>query len=183
MHRVWERLVRLAEKHGTALRQSSERADKHALIAHRCYARAKRFKRANRALRTLRTGLGRVTRDYVAQDQGKRRLEAIFRLSLVPARWVRASARTSAAKRACPRAPSRGSNPCMRPRLDELQGQSASLLRVRRQSVGRHHASPQGPMLATEVSLRSRDTLQYFQCEFRRNPAGHSDLMSATVPI
>jgi len=70
MHRVWERLVRLAEKNGVALRQSSERVDKHALIAHRRYTRAKQLKRANRALRTLRTFLGPVMRDIVRKIKG-----------------------------------------------------------------------------------------------------------------
>jgi transposase, IS5 family len=57
MHRARERLIRLAKKHGVTLRQSYERVGKRALIAHQRYAHAKQFKRANRALRTLRTGI------------------------------------------------------------------------------------------------------------------------------
>jgi IS5 family transposase len=81
MHRARERVIRLAKKHGLILRQSYERVGKRALIAHQRYAHAKQFKRANRALRTLRTYLGRVTRDIPrrmqrirpgAQDQGRR---------------------------------------------------------------------------------------------------------------
>src|ERR1700734_423761 len=63
MHRARERLIRLAKKPGVPLRQSYERVGKHALIAYQRYAHAKQFKRANRALRTIRIYLGRVTRD------------------------------------------------------------------------------------------------------------------------
>ena len=73
MHRARERLVRLAKKHGLMLRQSYERVGKYALIKHQRYAHAKQFKRANRALRTLRTHLGRVTRDIVRRIKGDRR--------------------------------------------------------------------------------------------------------------
>jgi IS5 family transposase len=66
MHRARERLVKLAKKTGVELRQSYERVGKRALIAHQRYARAKQFKRANRALKTLRTYLGRVVRDCSA---------------------------------------------------------------------------------------------------------------------
>jgi IS5 family transposase len=63
MHRARERLVRLAQKHGLPLRQSYARVGKRALIQHQRYAHAKQFKRANKALRRLRTMLGRVIRD------------------------------------------------------------------------------------------------------------------------
>ena len=79
MHRVRERLVRLARKHGIALRQSYERIGKHALIAHQRYAPAKQFKRANR----------RVERDIarkIASDAG---LAEIFRNPLWLAGRVR----------------------------------------------------------------------------------------------
>jgi IS5 family transposase len=78
MHRARERLVRLAKQHGVALRQSYERVGKHALIAHQRYAHAKQFKRANRALRTLRTYLGRTARDVVRKIKGKAELESAF---------------------------------------------------------------------------------------------------------
>jgi IS5 family transposase len=78
MHRARERLVRLAKQHGVALRQSYERVGKHALIAHQRYAHAKQFKRANRALRTLRTYLGRTARDIVRKIKGKAALESAF---------------------------------------------------------------------------------------------------------
>jgi IS5 family transposase len=56
-------LVGLAKRHGVGLRQSYTRVGKTALIRHQRYAHAKQFKRANRALKTLRTQLGRVLRD------------------------------------------------------------------------------------------------------------------------
>ena len=78
MHRARERLVRLAKKHGVDLRQSYERVGKHALIAHQRYAHAKQFKRANRALRDVRTYLGRVFRDIVRKTRDDAGLREIF---------------------------------------------------------------------------------------------------------
>ena len=89
MHRAREKLVRLAKKHGVALRQSFERLGKRALIAHQRYAHAKQFRRANRALKSLRTYLGRVIRDIqrkTEKDEGKR---AAFARLLSLARAVR----------------------------------------------------------------------------------------------
>ena len=78
MHRARERLVRLARKTGVSLRQSYERVGKHALIAHQRYAHAKQFRRANRALRSIRTYLGRVCRDLVRKTGDDAELRAIF---------------------------------------------------------------------------------------------------------
>jgi IS5 family transposase len=78
MHQARERLVRLAKKTGVSLRQSYERVGKRALIAHQRYAHAKQFKRANRALRTIRTYLGRVCRDLVRKTRDDGELRAIF---------------------------------------------------------------------------------------------------------
>jgi transposase, IS5 family len=78
MHRARERLVRLARKTGVSLRQSYERVGKRALIAHQRYAHAKQFKRANRALRTIRTYLGRVIRDVARKIRGEPELERVF---------------------------------------------------------------------------------------------------------
>src|SRR5271156_6268957 len=89
MHRARERLVKLAHKTGVSLRQSYERVGKHALIAHQRYAHAKQFKRANRALRTIRTYLGRVTRDIVRKIQGDAERESVFAHPLMLARRVR----------------------------------------------------------------------------------------------
>jgi IS5 family transposase len=70
LHRARERLVRLAKKTGVTLRQTYVRVGKLALIKHQRYARAKQFKRANKALRTLKTYLGRTVRD-IARQIGK----------------------------------------------------------------------------------------------------------------
>lgn len=63
VNRAREILVRLARRSGIKLRQSYARVGKFALIKHQRYAHAKQFKRANRALRKLKTYLGRVIRD------------------------------------------------------------------------------------------------------------------------
>ena len=88
MRRARERLVRLAET-GVDLRQSYARVGKHALIAHQRYANAKQFKRANRALKTIRTYLGRVTRDIVHKIKDDAELESVFAHPLMLARRVR----------------------------------------------------------------------------------------------
>src|SRR5213592_3964445 len=63
LNRAREKLARLAKLHGVTLRQSYARVGKFALIQHQRYAHAKQFKRARRALKKLRTYLGRVIRD------------------------------------------------------------------------------------------------------------------------
>ena len=71
LNRAREILVRLAKQQGLSLRQSYARVGKFALIKHQRYAHAKQFKRANRALRTLRTYLGRVIRDITRKLEGR----------------------------------------------------------------------------------------------------------------
>src|SRR5215212_8595337 len=71
MHRARERLVRLAQARGVTLRQSYVRVGKIALIRHQRYAHAKQFKRATRALRSIRTMLGRVIRDITRKVVGR----------------------------------------------------------------------------------------------------------------
>lgn len=82
IHRTRERLVRLAMKVGLDLRQSYVRVGKLALIAQQRYAHAIQVKRANRALRTLKTYLGRTIRDIRRQIAGDEELDAIFKWSL-----------------------------------------------------------------------------------------------------
>ena len=89
MHRARERLVRLAQKHGVRLRQSYARVGKIALIQHQRYAHAKQFKRANKALRRLRTMLGRVIRDITRKLAERPDLAEVFALPLSLARRVR----------------------------------------------------------------------------------------------
>ena len=89
MHRARERLVRLAKKTGVSLRQSYERVGKPALIAHQRYAHAKQFRRASRALRTIRTYLGRICRDIARKIRGGPELERLFAPDLWLAERVR----------------------------------------------------------------------------------------------
>jgi IS5 family transposase len=69
-HRGREILVRLAKRHGVPLRQSYARLGKKALRQASRYAHARQMKRARRAIRRLKTYLGRVFRDV------RRKLEA-----------------------------------------------------------------------------------------------------------
>jgi IS5 family transposase len=89
LNRAREKLVKLAKTLGVELRQSYRRVGKFALIQHQRYAHAKQFKRANRALRTLKTYLGRVIRDIARKIDGDPRLEAKFAFLLSLARRVR----------------------------------------------------------------------------------------------
>lgn len=70
LNRAREILVRLAQGCGIKLRQSYARVGKFALIKHQRYAHAKQFKRANRALKKLKTYLGRVIRDISRKRGG-----------------------------------------------------------------------------------------------------------------
>src|SRR3954454_24815367 len=89
MHRARERLVRLAKAHGLVLRQSYARVGKHALIRHQRYAHARQFNRAAKALRRIRTMLGRVIRDVVRKVNGNEALESLFARPLALARRVK----------------------------------------------------------------------------------------------
>ena len=89
MHRARERLVRLAKQHGVSLRQSYTRVGKRLLIQYQRYAHAKQFKRANRALRRLRTMLGRVIRDLARKIAACPELAEAFARPLTLARRVK----------------------------------------------------------------------------------------------
>jgi len=78
LNRARERLVRLAQKLGIDLRQSYARVGKRALIKHQRYAHAHQFKRANKALRKLKTYLGRVMRDIGRKIAGHEDLRLAF---------------------------------------------------------------------------------------------------------
>ena len=88
LHRGRERLVRLARKAGLKLRQTYARVGKLALIRRQRYAHAKQFKRANKALRKLRTYLGRTVRDIKRRIGGDTELEARFKWPLYQASAV-----------------------------------------------------------------------------------------------
>jgi transposase, IS5 family len=89
LNRAREKLVKLAKRLGVELRQSYMRVGKFALVKHQRYAHAKQFKRANRALRTLKTYLGRVIRDISRKIEGDAGLDAKFAWLLSLARRVR----------------------------------------------------------------------------------------------
>jgi transposase, IS5 family len=93
LQRARERLVRLARAHGVGLRQSYARVGKRALIKHQRYAHAHQFKRAGKALRQLRTYLGRVMRDIVRKIGDDDGLQAAFARELSLAARVRAQDR------------------------------------------------------------------------------------------
>jgi transposase, IS5 family len=105
IHRARERLVRLARKTGLALRQSYVRVGKLALIKHQRYAHAKQFKRAGKALRSLKTYLGRTVRDIGRRIAGDAQLDALFKWPLHQAATFSSSVSVSVAARsgACTR--------------------------------------------------------------------------------
>ena len=78
MHRARERLVRLRPSGTVTLRQSYVRVGKIALIRHQRYAHAKQFKRATRALRSLRTMLGRIIHDITRKIVGRPELADVL---------------------------------------------------------------------------------------------------------
>ena len=78
LNRAREKLVSLAKTAGIDLRQSYARVGKAALIRHQRYAHAHQFKRAGKALRKLKTYLGRTIRDIGRGISGEDDLKAIF---------------------------------------------------------------------------------------------------------
>jgi transposase, IS5 family len=89
MNRAREKLVKLANKLGVELRQSYVRVGKLELIKHQRYAHARQFNRAQRALRKLKTYLGRIIRDIARKIDGDPWREAKFARLLTLARRVR----------------------------------------------------------------------------------------------
>ena len=78
MHRALVKLVDLARRNQVPLRQSYRRVAKRAAIMVGRYSHAHQFKRARRALKFLRTRLGRVIRDIRRQIDGDPAREARF---------------------------------------------------------------------------------------------------------
>ena len=139
LNRAREKLVTLASKMGLGLRQSYTRVGKLALIMQQRYAHAKQFKRAGKALRTLRTCLGRTMRDIGRQIAGDEPLQAIFKRPLYLAGRVLEQRREARGRKVYSlHAPE---VECIGP-FDRLRRKSPRALRVRRQSVGRRHAAP-----------------------------------------
>src|SRR5215468_8268907 len=77
-HRALEKLVELARRHHVPLRQSYRRVAKRAALMVGRYTHAHQFKRARRALKFLRTRLGRVIRDIRRRIAGNAALEERF---------------------------------------------------------------------------------------------------------
>jgi transposase, IS5 family len=71
-------LVRQAKRHGIALRQSHTRLAKAAMVRAGRHAHARQFRRMRRALKQLRTYLGRVFRDVGRKIAGNAALEGKF---------------------------------------------------------------------------------------------------------
>jgi len=88
-HRALEKLVDLARRHGVKLRQSYRRVAKRAAIMVGRYSHAHQFKRAQRALKFLRTRLGRVIRDIRRKIEGDEPLQQRFADLLALAHRVR----------------------------------------------------------------------------------------------
>jgi IS5 family transposase len=93
LNRARERLVKLARRTGVELRQSYARVGKLALIKHQRYAHAHQFKRATKALRKLKTYLGRVIRDIARKTADEQALREVFARELSLARRVLAQDR------------------------------------------------------------------------------------------
>ena len=89
VNRAREKLVSLAQRHGVTLRQSYARVGKFELVKHQRYAHARQFNRAKRALRKLKTYLGRVIRDIARKIDGDTWRESKFARLLALARRVR----------------------------------------------------------------------------------------------
>lgn len=75
-------LVRQAKRHGVTLRQSHTRLAKAAMVRAGRHAHARQFRRMRRALKQLRTYLGRVFRDVGRKIAGNAALESKFARSL-----------------------------------------------------------------------------------------------------
>jgi transposase, IS5 family len=78
MHRAIVKLVALARRHDVPLRQSYLRVAKRAAVMVGRYSHAHQFKRARKALKFLRTRLGRLIRDIRRRIDGDRALEDRF---------------------------------------------------------------------------------------------------------
>lgn len=89
MLRAIEKLGALAKAQEVKLRQSYVRVAKRAALMAGRYAHAKQFKRCHRALRFLRTRLGRLIRDIRRKIAGDDVLAAVFAIPLSKAMQIR----------------------------------------------------------------------------------------------
>ena len=129
MHKARQRLVRLAREHGVPLRQSYVRVGKRALIMQGRYRHAKQHKRAGKAMRKLKTYLGRTIRDIRRQTRHDPEVRQAFLRPL----WL--AQRVMTQKR---RDPSPKVYSLHAPEVECLRlGQGAQALRVRVQGLRR----------------------------------------------
>ena len=89
MHKAIVMLGALARKQGVTLRQSYVRLAKRAAVMAGRYAHAKQWKRQRRALKFLRTRLGRLIRDIRRKIEGDEALKQVFAGPLARAAQVR----------------------------------------------------------------------------------------------
>ena len=123
-HRAIEKLVDLARREGVNLRQSYLRLAKRAAIMVGRYTHAHQFKRARRALKFLRTRLGRIIRDFRRKIEGNAALEDRFAPLLVWRFGCGSRIAASAAKRSI-RCMPRKSNASARARRERLTSSPA----------------------------------------------------------
>ena len=77
-HRMREKLVKMAVRHGIKLRQSYRRVSKYALVSSGRYFHARQVKRAKRQVRKLKTYLRRVRNDIARKIAGDTALGLAF---------------------------------------------------------------------------------------------------------
>ena len=128
LHAAIQGLNRLARRHGIRLRQSYLRIAKRAAMMAGRYAHAKQFNRHHRQLRLLRIRLGRIIRDIRRKIAGNTDLEGLFEWPLTRANQIRSQQQRQRGWKL----------PRSRGRV-HWQGQGQRTLRVRRQSLDRHH--------------------------------------------
>ncbi len=89
MHKAIVNLAALARRHGVPLRQSYVRVAKRAAVKAGRYGHAKQWNRQQRAVRFLRTRLGRLVRDIGRKTADDEALKDIFAMPLHRANQVR----------------------------------------------------------------------------------------------
>jgi IS5 family transposase len=149
MHRARERLVRLAKRHGVRLRQSYARVGKRALMAYQRYAHAKQFKRANKALRSVRTYPAGFSATSFARPEATRPCAGSSPSRCLSPSGCATSARPSAGERSirCTRPRSNASARVRRTALTSSASRSRSPLRLPPRRAG--SSSP--PEIETQV--------------------------------
>ena len=168
INRAREIMVRLAKRHGLVVRQSYTRVGKIALIKQQRYAHAHQFKRANKALRKLRTYLGRVIRDIGRRIAGNDALQEVFARPMSLARPRSRPGQSPAwAEGLFPACPGSGMH---------RQRQGAQTLRIRGQGQRRHPAaSLQGRTVCRPCRSAPRQPIRWPYAGHRHPGEGGDD--------